>query len=121
MIHARDLLIKEANSSLLAAQKRLDRYENLLVGHISGLKSLESDLSDAVKEAVNHYRSEVATLRIVYLEALRKAEDLEAAPIGVNDFKAPQTTDDYDDSDEKMLVADEEDEEEEMDGPPSIL
>jgi len=68
------LLATETKDSLANAQRRLDRYENLLIGHITGGKALEDELSQVVQEAVAHYRKEVENLRLVYLEALKQLE-----------------------------------------------
>jgi len=92
MTTPRETLINESNSSLSAAQKRLDRYENLLIGHISGSKTLEATLSEAVNVAVSHYRAEVAVLRVVYLKALDDLKNvvddsIDAVTKGVEDLK----------------------------------
>ena len=68
------LLATETKDSLANAQRRLDRYENLLIGHITGGKTLEDELSEVVQNAVAHYRKEVENLRLVYLEALKQLE-----------------------------------------------
>ena len=68
------LLATETKDSLANAQRRLDRYENLLIGHITGGKTLEDELSKVVQDAVAHYRKEVENLRLVYLEALKQLE-----------------------------------------------
>jgi len=68
------LLATETKDSLANAQRRLDRYENLLIGHITGGKALEDELSKVVQDAVAHYRKEVENLRLVYLEALKQLE-----------------------------------------------
>jgi tetrahydromethanopterin S-methyltransferase subunit A len=102
-------LIAESKDSLTSAQRRLDRYENLLIGHISGGKSLESDLSKMVQEAVAHYRREVENLRLVYLEALKQ---LEQAVDQINQpFPLPEVP----------QPVEEEEEEEEEEGPPQII
>ena len=127
MTTPRETLTNESNSSLSAAQKRLDRYENLLIGHISGSKTLEATLSEAVNVAVSHYRAEVAVLRVVYLKALDDLKNvvddsIDAVTKGVEDLKnavddGPEKETDHEhseyDEDEDDDEGDDDDEEEE--------
>ena len=127
MTTPRETLINESNSSLSAAQKRLDRYENLLIGHISGSKTLEATLSEAVNVAVSHYRAEVAVLRVVYLKALDDLKNvvddsIDAVTKGVEDLKnavddGPEKETDHEhseyDEDEDDDEGDDDDDEEE--------
>lgn len=111
MAVSKNIYVSEAHVALTSAQKRLDRYENLLVGHISGLKTLEESLAELVNESVKHYRQEVSNLRSVYLRAIDDLKDSVDQILTPTEPSKP----------EEEVEEEEDDEDGDSETPPSIL
>lgn len=77
MSYNKDALGEELNQALSISNKKLDKYENLLIAHLTGNKNFDDKTREYLEASVDYYRSEVSRIRVplISLHLSRFAED----------------------------------------------